>query len=177
LVTVATTMTTVRFCSPSSSSLLFPSTPLLVLGEIGLKAKLLRRRIPKPRQIPYEELEIIKEVGQYVSLPSPAVHSVPVFYFCLIPLPLSFLSFFLLSSILSSPSLVCVLLFLFSSGQFGSVLLAQWRGAPVAVKKLHSQQLTPEQLQDFIRVRTPFSFCCGSPSSASHTFPFSRRPA
>ncbi len=38
-----------------------------------------------------------------------------------------------------------------SSGQFGTVYYATWRGAPVAVKKLHTQDLSSEQLQDFIR--------------------------
>lgn len=36
-------------------------------------------------------------------------------------------------------------------GQFGTVYLATWRGAPVAVKKLHSQNLSPEQLKHFVR--------------------------
>jgi hypothetical protein len=36
-------------------------------------------------------------------------------------------------------------------GQFGTVYVATWRGAPVAVKKLHSQNLSPEQLAHFIR--------------------------
>ena len=56
----------------------------------------------------------------------------------------------------------------FGRGQFGTVYLATWRGAPVAVKKLHSQNLSPEQLKS-LQAKADAAVCtsadCGSCTS------------